>query len=100
MVQFWYSSLTAVASGKNCVMMQGVKQLLVLSIVDILVVSPRLHGQPNNVVQVFIISAIECCPSAASLYQFTCSSQASPQHVVAWFVEASHCRLRVVASTD
>ena len=38
----WYNSLVAVASGKDCVMMEGVRQLLLLSTVDILVVSPRL----------------------------------------------------------
>ena len=55
----WYSSLIAFSWGKDCVMVEGVRQLLVLRLVDILLVSPRLHGQPNSVVQVFIFSAID-----------------------------------------
>ena len=77
----WYSSLIAVAWGNHCVMMEGVRQLLLLSIV-----SPRLA------LCKFLISA-------STPYQSMCSCVASPQHVVAWFVEASHCRVRVVELT-
>ena len=36
--------------------------------------------------------------SVSTPYQFMCSCVALPQHV-AWFVEASHCRVKVVELT-
>ena len=54
-VEAWCSDCVA----EVCVMVEGVKQLLLLGIVDIMAISPRLHGQPNSVVQVFIFSAID-----------------------------------------
>ena len=97
----WYSSGTvglyiAVAWGKDCVMMEGVQ----LRIVDIMVIFSRLHGSLCKfLVAPLPIKMLVCCFSAATPYQYMCSCVASPQYVVAWFVEASHCVLRVLELT-
>ena len=100
----WYNSLIRVAWGKKCIMMEGVKQLLLSSIADIM---GNYFSQASRITQHLRSANFHSSfrdPNAGRLsfscysYQFTCSCVVSLQYVLGWFVEASHYR-RVVDLT-